>query len=254
MKYFFIILMLFTSLATAQEKQKVTLGFGPYIQSEPYKGADDLLLPSPVIFFDNGIVYARWSRFGLYFLGEKQKDYAWGFSLTAQPRTLGYKASDSAYLHGMDERKSTFEGGLAFSASYQNSKYIEIMLLADMLGTYNSWVSRVEIGDTYKAGKFTFYPSIVLLYQSQKFIEYYYGVKSTEVDTSIGRSQYSGDAISGGLEVGTQTYIKYPFTDKLSALINVRYDRIPKSAKNSPLTDKNYIYSGLASLIYTFEY
>ena len=254
MRYIFILFLLLASVVSAQTKQKITLGFGPYVQSEPYKGADNLLLPSPVIFYDNGVVYARWSRFGLYFLGEKQKDYAWGFSLTAQPRTLGYKASDSAYLHGMDERKSTFEGGLAFSASYQNSKYIEIMLLADMLGTYNSWVSRVEIGDTYKAGKFTFYPSIVLLYQSQKFIEYYYGVKSTEVDTSIGRSQYSGNAISGGLEVGAQTYIKYPFTDKLSALINVRYDRIPKSAKNSPLTDKNYIYSGLVSLIYTFEY
>lgn len=133
MRHIFIFLLLLTAIVSAESKQKLTLGFGPYVQSEPYKGADDLLLPSPVIFFDNGVVYARWSRFGLYFLGEKQKEYAWGFSLTAQPRTLRYKASDSSYLNGMDERKSTFEGGLAFSASYQNTKYIEIMLLADML-------------------------------------------------------------------------------------------------------------------------
>jgi outer membrane protein len=56
----------------------------------------------------------------------------------------------------MDERKSTLEGGLAFSAIYQNSKYIEIMLLSDMLNTYNSWISKVEIGDEYKLGQFTF--------------------------------------------------------------------------------------------------
>jgi len=249
MKYFVIILLFLVSFLSAEEKQKLTLGFGPYIQSEPYKGAKSLLLPSPIIFFDNGVVYARWSRFGLYFLGDKEKDYAWGFSLTAQPRTLGYKASDSSFLAGMNERKSTLEGGLAFSASYHKTHYIEIMLLHDLLGTYKSWVNRIEIGDTLKAGKFTFYPSVILLYQSKKFANYYYGVKRDEATQN--RPEYSAGS---GLEYGAQTYIKYPFTDKLSALINIRYDRLPKSAKNSPLTDNNYIYSGLASLIYTFKY
>ena len=249
MRYFLLILLFFIPFAQADEKQKVTLGLGAYTQSQPYKGASNLLIPSPVIFFDNGIVYARWSRFGLYFLGEKQEDYAWGFSLTVQPRTLGYKASDSDYLAGMDERKSTLEGGLAFSATYKKTSYIEVMLLADMLQTYNSWILRTEIGHTYKAGDFTFYPSLILLYQPSKFVNYYYGVKSSEATTT--RPQYSA---ASGLEYGAQTYIKYPFNKKLSALINIRYDILPKSAQDSPLTDKNYIYSGLASLIYTFEY
>jgi outer membrane protein len=249
MKYLVIILLFSTGFLYAGEQQKLTLGFGPYIQSEPYKGTNNLLLPSPVIFFDNGVFYARWSRFGLYFLGDKKEDYAWGFSLTAQPRTLGYKASDSSFLTGMDERKSTFEGGLAFSASYHKTHYIEIMLLHDLLNTYKSWVSRVEIGDTLKVGKFTFYPSVVLLYQSKKFADYYYGIKRDEATQN--RPEYSAGS---GLEYGAQTYIKYPFTNKLSALINIRYDRLPKSATRSSLTDENYIYSGLASLIYTFEY
>jgi outer membrane protein len=149
----------------------------------------------------------------------------------------------------MDERKSTLEGGLAFSAIYQNSKYIEIMLLSDMLNTYNSWISKVEIGDEYKLGQFTFYPSVLLSYKSRKFIDYYYGVKTSEATSN--RPAYSP---SGGLEYGVQTYIKYPLTDKLSALFNFKYDIIANSAQNSPLVDKKYIYSGLASLIYTFKY
>ena len=249
MRFFLLFTLIFTSALFAQEKQKVTLGLGAYTQSQPYKGASNLILPSPVIFFDNALFYARWSRFGVYFLGEKKEDYAWGFSLTLQPRTLGYKASDSSFLKGMDERKSTFEGGLAFSASYQKTSYIEVMLLADMMKTYNSWVLRTEIGHTYKAGNFTFYPSLILLYQPSKFVDYYYGVKNSEATAT--RPQYSPGS---GWEYGAQTYIKYPFTKKLSALINIRYDILPKSAQDSPLTDKNYIYSGLASLIYTFEY
>lgn len=249
MKYLVILMLLFLNLAAEQSKQNLTIGAGPYFQSEPYKGASTLVLPSPVIFFDNSIVYARWSRFGVYFLGDKKEDYSWGFSLTVQPRTLGYKASDSDYLKGMSDRDSTLEGGLAFSAKYKKSSYIEIMLLGDMLHKYNSWVSRVEVGDEFKAGHFTFYPSAIVLYQPKKFVDYYYGVKNSEA--TLNRPAYSPN---GGFEFGVQTYIKYPLTNKLSIFFNLRADIIPSSAYNSPLVNNKFIYSGLASLIYTFEY
>jgi len=249
MKYFVILMLLFLNLSAEQSKQNLTIGAGPFFQSEPYKGAPTLILPSPVIFFDNSVVYARWSRFGVYFLGDKKEDYSWGFSLTVQPRTLGYKSSDSDFLRGMSDRESTLEGGLAFSAISNKSTYIEVMLLADILNKYKSWIGRVEVGDEYKVGKFTFYPSAIILYQPRKFIDYYYGVKNSEV--TLNRPAYSPN---GGFTFGLQTYIKYPLTDKLSAFFNLRADRIPSSAYNSPLVNNKFIYSGLASLIYTFSY
>ncbi|WP_457748258.1 MipA/OmpV family protein [Sulfurimonas sp.] len=249
MKYFVIILLLFFNLAAEQTKQDLTIGAGPYFQSEPYKGASTLVLPSPVIFFDNSVVYARWSRFGVYFLGDKKENFSWGLSLTVQPRTLGYKASDSDYLKGMHNRDSTLEGGIAFSAGYKNSTYIEIMLLADVLSKYNSWISQIEVGDTYKVGNFTLYPSAVVLYQPRKFVDYYYGVKNSEA--TLNRPAYTPN---GGFSFAVQTYVKYPLTQKLSAFLNLRADRIPNSAYNSPLVNNKFIYSGLASLMYTFEY
>ncbi|SFV67249.1 MltA-interacting MipA family protein [hydrothermal vent metagenome] len=252
MKYILLLALLTLSLygEETQEKKKVTLGFGPYMQTQPYKGVDPLLVPSPVIFFDNGLFYVRWSRAGMYFLGDKGEEFSWGLSLTAQPRTYGYKAEDSKYLEGMDERETTFEGGLAFSASY-NDTYIETMLLTDMLVRYESWLFKTEIGDEFKLGKFTFYPSIIVVYESDEFVNYYYGVREHEVDTTIGRTQFTPGA---GWQLGAQTYINYPFTDKLAGLINLRVDRLPSSALNSPLIDSDYIYSGLVSLIYSFEY
>ncbi|MDA3909426.1 MAG: MipA/OmpV family protein, partial [Sulfurimonas sp.] len=82
MKYILIFLLIFSALEAEDKKQKVTIGAGPYIQTQPYKNVDDIVLSSPVIFFDNGVAYVRWTRAGLYFLGDKQKDYSWGFSLT----------------------------------------------------------------------------------------------------------------------------------------------------------------------------
>jgi outer membrane protein len=252
MRYFFITILLLASLyaeESQEEKQKVTIGLGPYIQTQPYKNVDAIFIPSPVIFFDNSLFYIRWSRAGVYFLGDRGEDISWGFSLTVQPRTFGYTPSDSSYLEGMNERETTFEGGLAFSASYKGT-YIEVMLLTDILDRHNSWILKSEIGDEYKFFALTFYPSLIMIYQSKEFINYYYGVTQEEAS----RTSFSYYRPGDGIELGLQTYIKYPITDSISILANIRADMIPKSAQNSPIVEDNVIYSGLFSLIYTFEY
>lgn len=249
MKYLLMIALMLGALYAQESKQKVSLGLGAYYQSQPYKDTDAIIVPSPVVFFDNSLFYVRWSQVGVYFLGDKQEDYAWGFSLTAQPRTYGYKASDSTYLTGMDTRKNTIEGGLAFSAKYKKS-YLEMMLLTDILDRYDSWIVKTELGYEYTLGDFTFYPSLILIYQSQKFVDYYYGVKESEV-VSSGYSAYHPNA---GFLLGAQTYVNYPISEDFSALLNLRVDKISNDAADSPLVNQDYIYSGLVSLIYTFEY
>ena len=249
MRLFLILIMVYFTLLAKDEKQEVTIGAGAYVQTQPYKNVDNIILPTPVIFFDNDLFYIRWSRVGVYFLGDKQDDYAWGFSLTAQPRTYGYKSSDSHYLTGLDEKKSTWEGGISFSASMDKT-YIEIMALEDLCDNYKSWIVKTEIGYDFKIGNFSLYPSMILVYQSSKFLDYYYGISKKEVLTSS-YNEYTAD---NDFQVGLQTYIKYPFTKTISALINLRADRLSDEATRSPIVDDNYIYSGMASLIYTFEY
>ena len=53
MKYLLITLLLLSTLYS-QEKEKVTLGLGSYIQTQPYAHVDTITIPSPVVFFDNG--------------------------------------------------------------------------------------------------------------------------------------------------------------------------------------------------------
>ena len=249
-KYLLSLILLTLTLAG----EDLTLGLGPYFQTQPYKGASAIVVPSPVIFYDNGIVYARWTRFGLYFYGHKASkkagdDYSWGLSLTAQPRPNGYKPSDSSSLAGLDEKKTSFEGGVAFTI-YGNNRYLEAMLLTDMLDHYDSYIAKVEAGMKQKLGDFTFYPSIIGVYESKKFTDYYYGISATEA----ARTSYDVYQPAGGLRIGVQTYISYPMIDKWSAFFNIRIDRLTNNAKNSPIVSDTYAYSGLASIIYTFDY
>ena len=247
MRYILVLLLSFLLLNadTDTKKQKVTIGLGAYVQTQPYKDVDNIVLPSPVIFFDNGLFYVRWSRAGLYFLGSKEDDFSWGFSLTIQPRVYGYDSSDIA---GMQERENTWEGGLAFSAKTDKA-YIEIMALTDILDRYEDWILKTEVGYELKFSKLALYPSLIFIYQSSDFLNYYYGVRQNE--TTPTRNMY---VPNNGLQVGVQTYIKYPFTKQISALINIRADRLSSEATHSPIVHDKVIYSGLASLIYTFEY
>jgi len=243
MRYILIFILLVSTLFAETKKENLTIGLGLYMQSQPYKNVDAIILPSPVVFYDNDIFYIRWSRLGLYFLGDKKENYAWGFSLTAQPRTYGYDD-----IYGMENKKSTWEGGLAFSFKYDKA-YIETMLLNDLLNTYKSWIYKTEIGYDFKVGEVSFYPSFIAVYQSSDFLNYYYGVNESESIKS-GKNIYTPNS---GLDVALQTYIKYPLTKNLSTLINIRADKLSNQAYNSPLVDQHYIYSGLASLIYSFN-
>jgi len=245
MKYLLIITLVFSSLF-ANEKQEITLGVGSYYQTQPYKGVDNLLLPTPVIFYDNSLFYVRWTRFGVYFLGDKNDDLSWGFSLTAQPRFYGY---DSGDIQGMNERKDSWEGGIAFSMQ-QDKSYLEVTLLTDLLRNHDSWLGKVEIGHDLKFGNFSFYPSIFASYLSDNFVNYYYGVTQQEAN-SRGENAYFA---TSGWQYGAQTYVKYPITDKLSTLLNIKADVLPSSATNSSIVKDKTIYSGLVSLIYSFEY
>ena len=246
MKYILLLIFVISSLLSNEEKQKITIGAGSYFQTQPYAGVNTIVLPSPVVFFDNDLFYVRWSRAGVYFLGDKTQDFSWGLSFTVQPRVYGYDSND---IQGMDKRENTWEGGLAFSAK-KGDAYIEVMALNDLLNKYDSWILKSEIGYDIKYGKFSFYPSVIVSYQSKKFVDYYYGVTQKEA-TARGENTYTPGA---GIQLGLQTYVKYPLTKKLSALVNVRADRLPSEAHSSSIVNNKYIYSGLASLIYTFYY
>ena len=247
MKQLFLITLFSLSLF-AQETHKLTMGMGPYLQTQPYKGVDTIILPSPFFYYNNALFYVKWTRVGAYFYGSKSDDFSWGLSLTAQPRIYGYKASDSSFLSGMQERKNSIEAGVALSLQ-KEKLFVDMMLLTDVLHKNDAWIAQTELGYALTFGKWQLYPSLLLTYQSAAFTDYYYGVKSTEATPT--RAQYSAQS---GLQIGAQTYIQYPLTKKLSTLINLHAEKLSSSATASPLTDEKYIYSGLFSLIYTFEY
>lgn len=237
---------------------KLTLGAGSYIHSQPYKNADPVVLATPIIFYDHTPFYIRWTRIGAYFLGSKSDDFSWGLSVTAQPQIIGYyeetglgslsSRKRTAILRGMSERESSWEGGLALSL-FKDELYAETMVMHDILGRYNALKLRAEIGVIKKTGKLTFVPGLMAIWLSRPFTNYYFGVPDNEADLSINRPAYQADA---ALNLAAQIYVKYEFTPQWSTLTYFRTDRFGKSITESPLVGHDYMYSGMVSILYKF--
>ncbi len=241
MKTIFLIFLIFASLLRAENS--FSFGAGPYMQSQPYKGTDAFILPTPVIFLEYEIFYVRWSQIGVYFYGGED----WGFSLMAQPRTYGYKADDSRYLTGMDERKSSWEGGLSLAAK-NDLGFAEIIYAHDLLNSSNRSLVRLKVGSKLKHEKWTFVPTLMLFWFSKGFNEYYYGVKQEE--STLLRTEYHPNASLNG---AFETYINYQINPEWGILTNIRADYLNSTITNSPIVGDNYIASGMISLLYTFQ-
>lgn len=224
------------------------IGAGAYMQTQPYKGVSALILPSPVIFFDNSIFYIRWSKVGVYIAGEKKQNYSWALSLAAQPCTFGYKESDSDYLKGMSNKNNSIEAGLELDMTYK-TLFFNILSFHDILDNSNSYMAHIELGDTIKYKKLTFYPSILAIYYADKFNNYYYGVNRQEATPT--RQYYH---CNGGFNYAVEAYIRYKITNKWYVLSNIKAEYLNKTIQNSPIVNSHYIYSGLLSIMYKYSF
>lgn len=257
MKKLLFILIFLSILIHA--KDDIYIGLGPYFQTQPYKDADTVVLASPVIFFDNSLFYIRWTRVGMYFYGQKGEKFSWGASITAQPQVIGYYEEDiwnglttrktTPVLSGMEPHESSWEGGLALSASYENY-FGELLVMHDIFNEYNAMKVRLEAGADYTVGDFLFVPSLLAVYLSEKFTDYYYGVPQKYDDPALGRYAYTPD---GALNLAAQTYIKYNINEHWHLLANLRADYLGRSIRNSPLVNDKMIYSGMLSVMYSFN-
>lgn len=252
-KISFVLIILLISIAVSADDDtepaaKPTLdahvGLGPYLQSQPYANADPIVVPSPVIFFDNRLFYVRWTRFGMYFYGKQN----WGLSLTVQPRPWGYQAEDSPQLAGMAERQSAWEGGIALGGRNRLG-FAELTYFHDLEDKSNGALLRVEAGKTITGGRWFHVPSIYIIRYNQPMIDYYYGVRQTE--STAQRPAYTpGAAVNAAL----QHFLMYEMNRYWYLCANARIDYLAPEIRHSPLVDDQWMVSAMVSVLYKFTF
>ena len=99
----------------------------------------------------------------------------------------------------------------------------------------------------FRSGALTVTPRIAANWHDDKYVDYYYGVKSTEA--RAGRARYVGESTTNA-EVGVR--FGYAVTPRHNVFVDVSATALGSSIKDSPLVEKSSESSVRFGYLYNF--
>lgn len=208
-------------------ESKWGLGLGLGTERSPYRDFNDKVQGLPLIYFENQWV----SLLGPTLDIKVPSAGPVTFALRARYSGEGYKAGDSSYLAGMDKRKASLWAGIA--ATWQNDLgNLSGEWLEDASGNSKGRKIKLQVDRRFQNGAFDFTPRLAAHWVDSKYVNYYYGVKTSEALPQ--RRAYRGDT-STNMELGIT--VGYALAPRQSLVLDVSTTHYGKGIKNSPLVD-----------------
>ncbi|MDQ2139881.1 MipA/OmpV family protein [Alcaligenaceae bacterium B3P038] len=204
------------------------LGIGAVVVDKPYRDFDREVLPLPLVSYENKWISATVPTFDFKLYSTDSLS----FRLRARWSGDGYEAKDSPALTDMDKRKSSLWAGGAVTWKTDLAN-LSGEVLGDAMGNSKGMRAKLQIDRRFAAGKFGLTPRLAAEWVDDKYVNYYYGVRQSEVRD--GRPFYEGKATTN-LQFGLR--MDYSPSRHHSVFVDVGATRFGRSVKDSPLVDK----------------
>ena len=231
----FAVTSLIASFAAAdgghEDSPESKWGIGALVgyETKPYKDFDNKAEALPMLTYEN-----KWVRvFGPGIDLKLGNTGTFSYALTARYSNPGYEASDSSYLEGMDDRKSSFwvGGRVNWKSEVAN---LSAELLGDASGNSKGQQFKLGIDKRFQLGAVSVVPRAAIIWQDKNYVDYYYGVKTSEARAD--RAAYTGDA---GVSTEFGVRMNYAIAAKQSVFLDLSATALPSSIKDSPLVDSS---------------
>ena len=222
------------------ENKPAKIGIGILYSNSPYIGVDDEVFPVPLIIAEYKNFYIDGRTFG-YILKENRNI---SFSIVGKPRFMGYEASDSSVLRGMQDRDWTLDAGLRLVI--KNDLFvIDIAGINDILSVHEGFEGCILVSKEFFKGFLT--PRAGIKWQSSKLIDYYYGIENSEVRP--GRPYYEGNS---ALNFVAGLTIAIPIGSSWAFVSDFEYENTDSEIGNSPIVDTDKVFTYVAGVVYRF--
>lgn len=209
-------------------KSSWALGVGVIAVDKAYRDFDTEILVMPVVSYENKWISASIPTFDVkIYSGD-----ALSFRLRIRYVGDGYEDDDSPFLAGMEERKaSAWAGGaVIWKNDFAN---VSAEFLTDVMEKSEGSRARLQIDRRFAFGNLGVTPRVAVEWVDDKFVDYYYGVRQSEVTAT--RAFYEGEATTN---VHAGVRLDYTMARKHTLFLDVSASRFGSTVDDSPLVDK----------------
>lgn len=174
-------------------------------------------------------------------------DNGWELGAVGRIQTQGFGASDAPELEGLSDRLWTVE--LAPIIGYRRwPVHINFKTYAEILGRHDGLISQLAFSLPRERSRSFMVPSVELIYQNSNYTNYYFGVSAAEARP--GRPQYVPDS---ALNAALKVRWGYEITEQWLLSGSLGYEYLDAEIRNSPIVDKDYLWSGGIGIAYNSD-
>ena len=232
--------------SVATGKRPVTVGAGALYRDKPYKDYEDSdkWSPFPLVLYEGDRFFVRGGNLGWKFVNTRP----WEVAVFAEFAKDGYEESSSDVLDGMDDRDPWIAAGA--HVKWQPRKFgIKLASAWDIVQESEGMQATLDAFWQDRSGPWIYNVSGGAVYQSDDYVDYYYGVKSKEEIPGV-RPAYSPDEEVNYRLQGVLLYQR-PESKWLFALAT-RYTFLGDEIEDSPIVNDDGELMGLLAIGYTF--
>lgn len=239
-------------LALGQSVLAGSVGIGYGVTTPIYHNdKNDYILPIVDIEYDKFFIKGG-STYGLSLGYKILEEDNYVLSLYGMPFG-GYEVKNSdmkSGYKGIDDRDTHVMGGVEL-AYYPGIYNLETKIAAEYGeegGHFNFSISRPY----YISSKLTIVPSVTYVYYDSNFVDYYFGIDSSEVGRTGGEKITAPFSAKEAHRVGVGVLGNYRINDAISLMGFTGVTKLSGEISNSPIVDNDLIYIFGTGLIYTF--
>ncbi|NTS77516.1 MipA/OmpV family protein [Catenovulum sp. SM1970] len=235
------LMLLFTQ--PCQAEGIVSVGLGTFTGAGEYKGSDGNNYTLPLVAYESD----EWSVNPLrveYHLGLTKA--LWVDAIAAF-RLKGFDEDLSRYTRGMEERDHSLDAGFAINSYSSTLGLISLEVLHDISSVHKGYEVSLAYLYPIEVDSWSFMPTIFVERQSDKLVDYYYGVRANEVNEE--RAAYQGES---SMNYGVAMAIDYQINKSWSLQSSASWRQLDDSITDSPLVDSDTSWDMGLSVFFSF--
>ena len=225
-------------------KRPLSLGLGVLYKDKPYRNysSSEKSQPVPIVLYEGEHFFARGGNIGWDFLNSDVVELA----VIGQFLGDGYDESDSRIFKGNGDKDPSFGVGGQMIWKPENFGF-KLSVVQDVTDNSDGAQAVGGVFYSYKASPWMITPSASVVWQSDDYNDYYYGVRSRAVNANA----YTADS-DINYRLGVVAVYQQP-TSNWMFMGGLRYEIFGDEITDSTIVSEDEQLSALIGVAYTFK-